>query len=77
MPEYRTIGENVSPASLVLPLVCRVSPASALRHRLHSGTGGHGLVRYCPAMGFTMVYTSSGRFRTGVNLQGHAVHKGP
>jgi hypothetical protein len=30
MPEYRNTGENVSPASLLLPLVCRVNPASAL-----------------------------------------------
>jgi hypothetical protein len=36
MPEYRNAVENVIPASLVLPLVCRVSPASAFRHR-HSG----------------------------------------
>jgi hypothetical protein len=38
MPEYRNTGENVSPASLDLPLVRRISPASALRHRPQSGT---------------------------------------
>jgi hypothetical protein len=45
MPEYRNTGEHVSPASLVLPLVRRVSPASAFRHRPQSGTAGHGLFR--------------------------------
>jgi hypothetical protein len=45
MPEYRNAGENCSPASLVFPLVCRDSPASAFRHRRQSGTAGHGLVR--------------------------------
>jgi hypothetical protein len=45
MPEYRNAGEKSSPASLVLPLVRRVIPASAFRHRLQSGTAGHGLVR--------------------------------
>jgi hypothetical protein len=45
MPECRNTGENVSPASLVLPLVRRISPASAFRHRPQSGTGDHGLVR--------------------------------
>jgi hypothetical protein len=45
MPEYRNTGENVSPASLVLPLVRRFSPASAFRHRPQSGTADHGLVQ--------------------------------
>jgi hypothetical protein len=45
MPEYRNAGENVNPASLVLPLVRRIIPASAFRHRLQSGTASHGLVR--------------------------------
>jgi hypothetical protein len=47
MPEYR---RKVSPASLVLPLVHHVSPASAFRHRRQSGTAGHGLIRQRPAM---------------------------
>jgi hypothetical protein len=34
MPEYQNAGDIVSPASLVLPLVRRVIPASAVRHRL-------------------------------------------
>jgi hypothetical protein len=42
MPEYR---KKVSPASLVLPLVRRVSPASVFRHQPQSGTAGHGLTR--------------------------------
>jgi hypothetical protein len=50
MPEYRNTEENVSPASLVLPLVRHVSPASAFRHWLQSGTADHGLFRQCPAM---------------------------
>jgi hypothetical protein len=45
MPECRNTGENVSPASLVLPLVLGISPASAFRHQLQFGTAGHGLVR--------------------------------
>jgi hypothetical protein len=45
MPEYRNTGENAIPASLVLPLVRRVSPASVFRYRLQSGTVGHGLIR--------------------------------
>jgi hypothetical protein len=47
IPECR---RNVSPASLVLPLVRCISPASAFRHRRQSGTDGHGLIRQCPAM---------------------------
>jgi hypothetical protein len=50
MPECRNTRKKVSPASLVLPLVRRVSPASAFRHRPQSGTAGHGLIRQCPAM---------------------------
>jgi hypothetical protein len=42
MPEYR---KKVSPTSLVLPLVCRISPTSAFRHRRQSGTADHGLFR--------------------------------
>jgi hypothetical protein len=45
MPEYRNAAVNVIPASLVLPLVRRVNPASAFRHRRQSGTADHGLVR--------------------------------
>jgi hypothetical protein len=45
MPEYRNTGKKVSPASLVLPLVRCVSPASVFRHRPQSGTAGHGLIR--------------------------------
>jgi hypothetical protein len=45
MPEYRNTGENVSPASLVLPLIRLVSPASVFRHCPQSGTADHGLVR--------------------------------
>jgi hypothetical protein len=47
MPEYR---RKVSSASLVLPLVRRIIPPSAFRHRSQSGTTGHGLIRKCPAM---------------------------
>jgi hypothetical protein len=50
MPECRNTGKKVSPASLVLPLVRQVSPASAFRHQPQSGTAGHGLIRQCPAM---------------------------
>jgi hypothetical protein len=50
MPECRNTGKKVCPASLVLPLVRRVSPASAFRHPPQSGTAGHGLIRQCPAM---------------------------
>jgi hypothetical protein len=56
MPEYRNTGENVSPASLVLPLVRRISPASAFRHRPQSGTADHGLVRWCPAMDTVVIW---------------------
>jgi hypothetical protein len=42
MSEYR---KKVSPASLVLPLVRIVSPASVFRHRRQSGTAGHGIFR--------------------------------
>jgi hypothetical protein len=45
MPECRNTGKNVSPASLLLPLVRRVSPASAFRHWPQSGTADHGLIR--------------------------------
>jgi hypothetical protein len=45
MPEYRNTGKKVNPASLVLPLVRCISPASAFRHRPQSGTAGHGLIR--------------------------------
>jgi hypothetical protein len=45
MSECRNTGENASPASLVLPLVRRVSPALVFRYRLQSGTAGHGLIR--------------------------------
>jgi hypothetical protein len=45
MQECRNTGKKVSPASLVLPLVCCVSPASAFRHRPQSGTAGHGFIR--------------------------------
>jgi hypothetical protein len=45
MPECRNTGKNVSPASLVLPLVRRLSTASAFRHRPQSGTADHGLIR--------------------------------
>jgi hypothetical protein len=45
MPEYRNAGEMASPASLVLPLILRASPASAFRHQCQSGTADHGLVR--------------------------------
>jgi hypothetical protein len=45
MPECRNTGKNFSPESLVLPLVRRVSPASAFRHRPQSGTAEHGLIR--------------------------------
>jgi hypothetical protein len=55
MPEYRNAGEKVSPASLVLPTVCCVSPASVFRHQRQSGTAGHGLFRLCPAMKLTML----------------------
>jgi hypothetical protein len=50
MSEYRNAAKKVCPASLVLPLVRQVSPASAFRHRCQSGTAGHGLIRQCPAM---------------------------
>jgi hypothetical protein len=50
MSECRNTGEKASPASLVLPLARRVSPASVFRYRLQSGTAGHGLIRQCPAM---------------------------
>jgi hypothetical protein len=45
MPEYRNAGEKVSPASLVLPTVRGVSPASVFRHQRQSGPAGHGLFR--------------------------------
>jgi hypothetical protein len=45
MPEYRNDAEKFSPASLVLPLLRCVSPASAFRHLPQSGTAGHGLFR--------------------------------
>jgi hypothetical protein len=45
MPEYRNAGEKVSPASLVLPLVRIIIPASAFRHQRQSGTAGHGTFR--------------------------------
>jgi hypothetical protein len=45
MPERRNTEKKVSPASLVLPLVRRVSPASAFQHRPQTGTAGHGLIR--------------------------------
>jgi hypothetical protein len=45
MLDYRNAGKNVSPASLVLPLVRRGSPASAFRHWPQSGTASHGLFR--------------------------------
>jgi hypothetical protein len=45
MPECRNTGKKVSPASLVLPLVRIVSPASVFRHRRQSGTAGHGIFR--------------------------------
>jgi hypothetical protein len=42
-----------SPASLVLPLVYRISPASAFRLLRHSGTAGYGLFRDFLAMKIT------------------------
>jgi hypothetical protein len=45
MPDYWNAAEKFSPASLVLPLVRCVSPASAFRHLPQSGTAGHGLFR--------------------------------
>jgi hypothetical protein len=50
MSEYRNAAKKVSPASLVLPLVRHIIPASAFRHRRQSGTAVHGLFRQCPAM---------------------------
>ncbi len=39
------MAEKVSPASTLLPVVNRASPASAFRHQGQCGTAGHGLVR--------------------------------
>jgi hypothetical protein len=63
MPECR---RNVIPASLVLPLVRNISPASAFRHRRQSGTAGHGQVRQCPAM--ASMYTEIVNNKTAFEL---------
>jgi hypothetical protein len=39
-------AEKVSPASASLPAINFISPASAFRHQVQSGTNGHGLVRH-------------------------------
>ncbi len=41
---------KVSPASAFLPVVSCLSPASVFRHRVQSGTAGHGLFRHCPVL---------------------------
>jgi hypothetical protein len=61
MPECRNAGKNISPASLVLPLVRLFSPASAFRHRRQSSTAGHGLFRQCPAMSNSISVTLPNR----------------